>query len=117
MDTALMRQAFSLAEPFLFIPIGRTLTRLFVADLIYMEGAANYVKFHTLNGVLLSPFTMKSLIERLSAHQFCRINRSIMVNIYWVGTFNKDTVVMFTGQEFGFGENGKSELMKRIMVL
>jgi DNA-binding LytR/AlgR family response regulator len=101
----------------LFIPIARAAISVFVCDVIWIQSIGNYVKFHTYNGPVLSIFSMKELIERLPDKKFCRVSRSIIVNVAWVAWFDKDQVVLLNGQDFGFGEGGKKRLIEVINLL
>lgn len=52
-----------------------------VADVDYVESAANYAVLHTRAGNQVLRETLTSLVNRLPARLFLRISRSIMVNL------------------------------------
>lgn len=116
-EMKLMRESmFSPAES-IFIHLVRSAVSVFVCDVIWIQSIGNYVKFHTYNGPILSIFTMKELMNRLPDGKFSRVSRSIIVNVMWVSWFDKDQVVLMNGLAFGFGQDGKRNLIERIKLL
>lgn len=50
-------------------------------DVLWMQGAENYVQLHTATSRHLVHTTLQSLLERLDPQVFARIHRSIIVNV------------------------------------
>jgi two-component system LytT family response regulator len=50
-------------------------------NVLWIQGAENYVQLHTATGRHLVHTTMQSLLERLDPEVFARIHRSIIVNV------------------------------------
>lgn len=116
-EMKLIRESMFSPHDIFFIPIARVAISVFVSDVIWIQSVGNYVKFHTYNGPVLSTFTMKELIDKLPDKKFCRVSRSIIVNVAWVSWFDKDQTVLMNGMAFGFGEGGKKRLVERINLL
>ncbi|WP_309919380.1 MULTISPECIES: LytTR family DNA-binding domain-containing protein [unclassified Arcicella] len=56
--------------------------KVFVSDIIFIEGLDNYLKIHLLNQKpLIVRMTMKACLENLSNNQFVRVHRSFIVAI------------------------------------
>ncbi|MFD0749234.1 LytR/AlgR family response regulator transcription factor [Mucilaginibacter calamicampi] len=51
-----------------------------VNDIIYVEGALNYVKIHQAKGAILSYLTLSEMLQYLPAEQFSRIHHSFIIN-------------------------------------
>lgn len=112
-----IRDSLFSADSIIFLPVGRAVVSVFATDIIWIESVANYAKFHTYDKYILSPFSMKDLMEKLPDKKFCRVSRSIIVNVAWVSWFDKDQAVLLNGMAFGFGEDGKKRLMEMVTIL
>jgi len=104
------------AQPFFFIRVGRKHVKLTYSEVVYIESLANYVKIHTETSPYLTPMTMKQLIRLLPPEMFCRVNRSIIVPINRIISFDKDGIIL-KGMKFAFGEGYKKELEARIHII
>lgn len=116
-DIQLIRQTIFTATQYIFIPVERSFLRLFLCDIIWIEAAGSYVKFHTFHGVYLSLFNLKGAMNRLPMDKFTRINQSVIVNIIWVDWFDKDQVLLSNELSFGFGKDGKKDLIEKVYIL
>lgn len=58
------------------------------SEIKYAQSYGNYVRIHTLNGSLLVTTTTKNLMSLLPAAKFLRIQKSYIVNIGYVKSFN-----------------------------
>ncbi|NCT73969.1 MAG: LytTR family transcriptional regulator [Chitinophagaceae bacterium] len=116
-DIQLIRQTIFSATQYIFIPVERSFLRLFLCDIIWIEAAGSYVKFHTFHGIYLSLFNLKGAMNRLPADKFSRINQSVIINIIWIDWFDKDQMILANGLPFGFGKDGKKDLIQKIYIL
>lgn len=116
-DIQLILQTIFSATQYIFIPVERSFLRLFLCDIIWIEAAGSYVKFHTFHGIYLSLFNLKGAMNRLPADKFSRINQSVIINIIWVDWFDKDQMILANGLPFGFGKDGKKDLIQKIYIL
>lgn len=105
------------ADSIIFLPVGRAIVSVFSSDIIWVESVANYAKFHTYDQYILSPFTMKDLIDKLPADRFVRVSISAIINVSWISWFDKDQIVLMNGMALGFGEGGKNRLSGKINIL
>ena len=103
-------------SPFFFIRVGRKNVRVGLLEIIFIESVSNYIKIYTEVGTYLTPMTMKQCIKTLPETMFCRVNRSIIVPIHRVLSFDKEGVTL-EGKKFGFGEGCKKDLEARIDML
>lgn len=64
-----------------FIKTGSRYLIVKIADIVWIESAANYVVLHTPNGNHVLRRTLSSLSSDLEARRFFRINRSAIINL------------------------------------
>ncbi|MEA5259348.1 LytTR family DNA-binding domain-containing protein [Arcicella aquatica] len=69
-------------QQYLYFKVDYGLVKVFVSDIIFIEGLDNYLKIHLLNQKpLIVRMTMKACLENLSNNQFVRVHRSFIVAI------------------------------------
>ncbi len=68
------------AEEFFFIKSGKTIHKILLGDILYVEGEKEYVRLVTTGGQLLVYRRLKEVEEQLS-HPFIRVHHSYIVNI------------------------------------
>ena len=73
-----------------------------VADLVYLEGEANYTWLHWADGRrLLVPYTLKRVEAQLPPSCFLRLHRHLVVNQVFIHRVefrdNKPQITLFTG--------------------
>jgi DNA-binding LytR/AlgR family response regulator len=83
------------AEPLagmIFIKSGTDIHPVDVSDLLYVEGAGNYVSFVTTEKTVLSLMSMTAALELLPERSFVRIHRSYIVAVRHIGLIETDHV-------------------------
>ncbi|HEY9045864.1 MAG TPA: LytTR family DNA-binding domain-containing protein [Ohtaekwangia sp.] len=64
----------------IFIRAEYSLLKIPVAEIFFVEGLADYLKIHLLNGkTILTRMTMKTMLSKLSPKEFIRVHRSFIV--------------------------------------
>lgn len=88
-------QSKSYDNEYIFVKSDYKLVKIELADLIYIEGLKDYVKFYTVNSEkpILSLMNMKSLEEELSEKYFMRVHRSFIINLKKVVTVERNRIV------------------------
>lgn len=67
-------------EKHIFIRVEYSLVKIALADILYIEGLADYLKVHLVNNkMVITRMTMKSLLAKLSEKEFIRIHRSFII--------------------------------------
>jgi len=92
-----------------------------VADLDYIEGAANYAILHVGTETQVLRDTLIHLEAKLAARRFLRINRSTIVNLSYVREIRRQSrwqrlVVLANGKAFPV-TRGKREMLQRLNSL
>ncbi len=68
---------------FIFLRVEHDLVRVYLKDILYVEGFKDYVKVYTTGGnnMIKALATMKSIEEKLPESSFMRIHRSFIVSL------------------------------------
>ncbi|RUO80230.1 hypothetical protein CWI84_06255 [Idiomarina tyrosinivorans] len=92
-----------------------------VDDIMWIQGAANYVELHLANQMLLHRDTMSSLERRLNSDKFIRIHRSTIVNLDYVREISSELgrytlVEMNNGKELKIGNAYRKSLFNALGI-
>ncbi|QXV66792.1 response regulator transcription factor [Mucilaginibacter sp. 21P] len=76
-------------------------------EVIFIEGAVNYIQIHTVNGKHMTYLTLKEILEHLPTNKFMRIHRSFVINIDFARIIERNQVGLADGRFLPMGENYK----------
>ncbi|PKH52959.1 DNA-binding response regulator [Tenacibaculum sp. Bg11-29] len=79
----------SIEKEVLFINVDKTIHKLYVEDLLYLESDRNYVTFYTIDKKLTIIDSLKNWKDTLDESKFIQIHKSYIIN--------KKKIVKFTG--------------------
>lgn len=68
-------------DDFIFIKTENRMQRVNLADILFIEGLGNYVKFYTTKGKLITLLNIKDLEGELPADSFMRVHRSYIISL------------------------------------
>jgi len=78
---------------FIFLRVEHDLVRVYLKDILYVEGFKDYVKVYTTgNNMIKALATMKSIEEKLPEASFMRIHRSFIVSLDKIESIHNSTV-------------------------
>lgn len=100
-------------KKFFFLRTNQKLEKIEIADILYIEGMANYVIVHTKQKKFISYITLKGLIEKLPKHLFIRTHKSFYVAIQAIYAI-EDNEVLLADRNLHIGRIFKSEVKKRV---
>ncbi|MBS1730833.1 MAG: response regulator transcription factor [Bacteroidetes bacterium] len=66
---------------FFFLKSNQKLEKIYIKDILYIEGMSNYVIVHTQQKKHIAYLTFKSIEDKLPFQQFIRIHKSFLVSI------------------------------------
>lgn len=76
----------------LFVRSDRKMVRVLLNDIQYIESFSDYLKIHTVQGLIITRETLSKIEEDLATDQFLRIHRSYIINTLHISAFTKETV-------------------------
>jgi two-component system response regulator LytT len=78
---------------FIFLRVEHDLLRIYLKDILYVEGFKDYVKVYLHNGGLIKALTtMKGIEEKLPQHSFMRVHRSFIISLDKIDAIHNNTV-------------------------
>ena len=95
---------------FLMLKVDNIVTKVILADILFIEGLDNYLKIH-LQGQqpVVVRLTMKSLMEKLNEKEFLRVHRSYIVSVNHIESI-KQKMISIAGEEIPIGKNYEENL-------
>lgn len=95
---------------FLMLKVDNIVTKVILADILFIEGLDNYLKIH-LQGQqpVVVRLTMKSLMEKLNEKEFLRVHRSYIVSVNHIESI-KQKMISIAGEEIPIGKNYEESL-------
>ena len=99
------------AADFFFVNVDYSLLKVLFADIVWIEGAGDYVKIHMRGGAkpLLVRMSAKAIESELPAEQFVRIHKSYIVAVAAITAVRKNSVFIGT-MELPVSESHKDAL-------
>lgn len=79
-------------EPFLLIKSANSLEKIWLQDILYIEGMRDYRRIHTTTKKIMTLKTFTDLALEIPPSFICRIHKSYMVALQHIGTIEKDAV-------------------------
>ncbi len=68
-------------DDFFFLKSNQKMEKIYIADILYIEGLSNYIIVHTSQKKYIAYLTFKGIEEKLSHQLFIRIHKSFLVSI------------------------------------
>jgi DNA-binding LytR/AlgR family response regulator len=77
------------------------------AEVLYIEGAVNYIQIHTTGDKHMTYLTMKEIEHYLPKPLFARIHRSFIINVNYVKVIERNQIKMQNGDTLIMGDHYK----------
>lgn len=97
----------------LFVPVDKTLQKVEVNAICYLEAINNYLHIYFQDSKLLVSDTLKNWEQKLSPKEFVRIHKSYIVRISCIKCISGNIVVI-DGIELPIGRTYKENLLNRL---
>lgn len=78
--------------PFLYIKSAKKTVKLFLKDILFFEGAKEFVKIRTLTGELITYQTLQYFDQMLPEVEFLRIHRSYIISVSHIRSYTASSV-------------------------
>lgn len=79
-------------RPFFYFRADRKMVKVFLSDILYIEGLKEYVRVVTKNGSLITKTSIVSLESMLPQDHFIRIHRSFIVSFDEINSFTNEII-------------------------
>lgn len=91
-------------DDFIFVKSERRFQKVYYRDILFVEGLKDYVVVQTANKKIITKMYLKTMEELLPQNLFFRVNRSYIVNLQQIESFDNNDV--FIGNhEIAIGNN------------
>lgn len=101
-------------QEFLIVKADRRFVRIRFSEILFVEGLKDYVILHLNGRKIVSRQTIKGMEELLPVSKFQRVNKSYVVNIDAIDSFDSNDVFI-GGNEIAIGQAYKNAVMKRLL--
>jgi DNA-binding LytR/AlgR family response regulator len=103
-------------DAFVYVKADRTMQKIILNDILYIESWKDYVKFFFTNGkYLLVKQPIRAIESLLSAHKFLRVHRSYIVSLNKISGYSSTTVKL-SSTEIPIGRLYKESVMNQLAV-
>jgi len=79
-------------DDYLYFRTDRKTVKVFLNDILYIEGLGNYIKIYTSNGVVITNNSMKTIEAMLPENLFIRVHRSFIISKTKISSYNNDKI-------------------------
>lgn len=87
-----LKSEISYEKKFIFIKTEYRLEKIFLNDIIYIEGMRDYRRIHTINKKIMTLQTFKDLEQEIPNTILCRVHKSFMVALNKIDTVERDRI-------------------------
>jgi len=111
-----MNESVSQSAPaHLYFRVDRKMVKVFLHDILYIEGFSDYVKIITSSKTLITKQLISALEETLPKDIFIRIHRSFIISINKINSYNADIIVIGNA-ELPICRLFKQNVMKKLQM-
>ncbi|MGB0868163.1 MAG: LytR/AlgR family response regulator transcription factor [Flavobacteriales bacterium] len=103
-------------DGYLFLKVDKKQIKIYIKNIVYIEGAWNYIIIHSTSQQYIVHEKMKVLESRLSQQNFLRIHKSYIVNIDFL-EFIEGNLGYFNGKELPISRSYKANLIESVRDL
>ncbi|WP_237277624.1 LytR/AlgR family response regulator transcription factor [Tenacibaculum ovolyticum] len=97
----------------IYINVDKTIHKLYVEDILYLESDRNYVTFFTIDKKLTVIDSLKKWKDTLNAHKFVQIHKSYIINIKQIRKFT-GTSLFINNEKLPIGRTYKKTLLANL---
>ncbi|NPA44364.1 MAG: response regulator transcription factor [Chlorobi bacterium] len=100
-------------HPFAYFNEDKTIHKVYLDDIIYIESFREYIKIHTSEKSIMTKLPISKIEEKLKDHDFIRIHKSFIISVCKISSFNS-RVINIKGNELPIGRTYKDVVMKTL---
>jgi len=102
-------------KPFIYLKSKRKTLKIFLEDIILIEGMKDYVLVHTKDSKIITKEQIKAIEEKLLNSNFIRVHKSFIVSLEKITAFDSRSIEIGK-KEIPIGRNYKNEVLKKLMA-
>jgi DNA-binding LytR/AlgR family response regulator len=99
----------------LFLNVDKTLHKIIINDILYVESDRNYVTVVTKNKKLSYIESLKNWKEKLPENQFLQVHKSYIINKNYVDKISGNEIYVYANR-LPIGRTFKQELLKQLQI-
>ncbi len=103
------------APSYLYFRVDRKMVKVFLHDILYIEGFSDYVKIITSSKTLITKQLISTLEETLPKEIFIRIHRSFIISINKINSYNADSITIGNA-ELPIGRLFKQNVIRKLQL-
>ncbi len=105
--------SFELA--YIFLKVGKGQVKIFLRDILYIEGLKDFTKIHTTQKVFIASERISYMEDKLPENKFARVHKSFIVALEKIDTVQADHVLI-GGATIPIGRVFKNEFLKKALA-
>ncbi|MEW2923095.1 LytTR family DNA-binding domain-containing protein [Muricauda sp. ANG21] len=79
---------------FIYLKVEKTLEKIFLKDIIFIESLKNYIKVKTINGEVIAYKSISTIENELPSNKFLRVHRSFIISIDFIKSFSPNRILL-----------------------
>ncbi|MFT4031734.1 MAG: LytTR family DNA-binding domain-containing protein [Siphonobacter sp.] len=97
----------------LYIRADYTLHKIFLEDIIFIEGLDDYLKIHLQHAKpIIARMTLKAILQKLPDSDFIRVHRSFIIPFHRIESV-RNKIILLAGEEIPIGSSYETEFFRR----
>ncbi len=102
-------------ESFIYVKENKRVIKVFLHDILYIEGLSEYVQIYTGKKKIITKTSMTSLEDKLPKDGFLRIHKSFIVSLSRIEAFTAHTIEV-PGKELPIGRSYKNTVLDALQL-
>lgn len=103
------------SHEYMVISIGRQMKKLLLDDILYFEIKGRKIDIHGKDGILTYYEQIGVLEKKLQGKGFCRCHKSYLINLKHVNTYNRQEVILDSGDKIMLAKRRYDDFTKEIL--
>ncbi len=110
-DIKVIDEGDSSGKPFVYFNEDKTIHKIYLDDILYLESFREYIKVHTADKSVMTKLPISKIEEKLKDRDFIRIHKSYVISVNKVNSFNS-RIIKIGETELPIGRTYKDAVMK-----
>jgi DNA-binding LytR/AlgR family response regulator len=106
--------ANSFDAAYIFLKVGKSQTKIYLKDILYIEGLKDFIKVHTQKKFFVASERLSYMDEQLPEHKFARVHKSFIVALEKINSIQAEQV-MIGNIAIPIGRVFKNEFLKKAL--